>query len=366
VDRLERLKAWMEAEGIDATVVFGPDSVVHLCGYTRYFGGLSALVVGRDGERTLLVAFDEADVARRLADADEVLTYGERGFGMDLDPLASLVPTLAELPVMARARRVGVSSEVAGGDSRLDQAISAETVDAGDILYRLRLVKDEDELRKILRAYELCWIAQKAVGDGAVAGKQEIELFTEAQAAAQVAAGEPIEFLADLLSGPHTADVTGPIHVAGRRTIQQDDPIVADIVIRVGGYSGDSAETFAAGSHPEAEAARTELLAILENARTELVPGATGAEVFAELRRRVESTFPGGELPHHGGHAVGLTSFEDPHIIPSDTRPLEEGMVLAVEPGVYFAGQYGARVENIFVVTPQGGLELREKFEGGR
>ena len=69
---------------------------------------------------------------------------------------------------------------------------------------------------------------------------------------------------------------------------------------------------------------------------------------------------PDGELPHHGGHALGLTSFEDPHLIPSDTMPFEPWMVLAVEPGVYFPGRYGARVENIFVVTPGGGVELRE------
>jgi Xaa-Pro dipeptidase len=68
---------------------------------------------------------------------------------------------------------------------------------------------------------------------------------------------------------------------------------------------------------------------------------------------------PDGDLPHHGGHALGLTSFEDPHLIPSDTMPFEPWMVLAVEPGVYVEGRYGARVENVFVVTPAGGVELR-------
>src|SRR5581483_6255793 len=51
--RLERLGSWMEDEGLDCTVVFGTDNVNHLCGYWRYFGGPSALVVPRDGERRL-------------------------------------------------------------------------------------------------------------------------------------------------------------------------------------------------------------------------------------------------------------------------------------------------------------------------
>ena len=47
--RLERLKAWMDDRGVDSTVVFGTDNVNHLCGYWRYFGGPSALVIERDG-----------------------------------------------------------------------------------------------------------------------------------------------------------------------------------------------------------------------------------------------------------------------------------------------------------------------------
>jgi Xaa-Pro aminopeptidase len=75
---------------------------------------------------------------------------------------------------------------------------------------------------------------------------------------------------------------------------------------------------------------------------------------------RVKAAFPHGELPHHGGHALGLTSFEDPHLIPSDATALESWMVIAVEPGVYVPGRFGARVENVFVVTPDGGVELRD------
>jgi len=89
------------------------------------------------------------------------------------------------------------------------------------------------------------------------------------------------------------------------------------------------------------------------------VPGAAGSSVFEHVHTRVVEAFPGGELPHHAGHGLGLGAFEDPHLIPSDDTPFEPWMVIAVEPGVYFPGRYGARVENVFVVTPGGGIELR-------
>jgi Xaa-Pro aminopeptidase len=358
--RLERLSAWMEDEKLDCTVVFGADNVNHLCGYWRYFGGPSGLVVGRDGERTLVVMLDEARIASELAAADEVIGFGERGFGIELDPVAGLIASVAAVPVVASARRIGVSSELPGADGRLSATVSAEIVGADDILYRLRLIKDEDELEKVLTSYELCWIGHQAIAEAARPGVQEIELFTAAQSAAQIASGGPIEFVCDLLSGPNAAEVCCPIRVAGRRAAEEGDAIVADVVVRSNGYWGDSAETHVAGSNDEVEAVRAELLTILDGTRAELVPGAKGSDLFRDLQQRILSTFPGGEFPHHGGHAIGLTGFEDPHIIPSDMTPLEPWMVLAVEPGVYFPGRYGARVENVFIVTPDGGLELRQ------
>jgi Xaa-Pro aminopeptidase len=357
--RIERLRGWMDDEKLDCTVVFGIDNVNHLCGYWRYFGGPSALVVGRDGERTLAVMLDEAPIAEKLSNADAVLGFGERGFGIDLDPVAGLIEMLAAIPTVARASRIGVASEIPGADARLSAAVPAVVVDAGPALHRIRLVKDWDELEKINAGYQLCWLGQEAVADGAVPGVSEIELFTAAQSTAQIASGGPIEFVCDLLSGPSTADVCCPIHVAGTRMLETGDPVIADIVVRTAGYWGDTAGTYTVGSNGDAEAARSVLLDVLEEARTQLVPGATGAEVFATMHARITAAVPDGDLPHHGGHALGLTSFEDPHLIPSDTMPFEPWMVLAVEPGVYVEGRYGARVENVFVVTPEGGVELR-------
>ena len=362
--RLERLRGWMEDEKIDCTIVFGIDNVNHLCGYWRYFGGPSALVIGRDGERTLVVMLDEAPIAEKLSAADQVLGFGERGFGIDLDPVAGLIEKLAAIPAVTRARRIGVASEIPGSEARLGAAVSSAFADAGPALHRIRLVKDWDELEKINAGYQLCWLGQEAVADRAVPGVSEIELFTAAQSTAQIASGGPIEFVCDLLSGSSTADVCCPIHVAGTRTLEAGDPVIADIVVRTAGYWGDSAGTYTVGNNADAAAARSILLDVLEQARTELVPGATGAEIFANMHARIVAAVPDGELPHHGGHALGLTSFEDPHLIPSDTMPFEPWMVLAVEPGVYVEGRYGARVENVFVVTPAGGVELRAAVAG--
>ena len=359
--RLERLRSWMEEERLDAVAVFGADHVTHLSGYARYYGGPSGLVIGRDGERTVVVMRDEVKVAERLSEADSVLGYGVRGFGVVLNPLPLLADVVASVPAVSAAARLGLADGLGGIGSLLERRVSAEPVPADGAMYRLRLYKDEDELARILHSYSLCWLGQEAVSRAAQSGRaKEIELFTAALAAAQTSHGEPVEFLCDLLSGPLTAEVCCPIHIASPRVAGPGEPVIADVVVRANGYWGDTAETHVVGSNADVSAGRAILLDILAQAGAELRPGATGAEVFRAMERRILGAFPGGEFPHHGGHALGLTSFEDPHVIPSDETPLEAGMVIAVEPGVYFAGRWGARVENVFVVTADGGVELRE------
>jgi Xaa-Pro aminopeptidase len=358
--RLERLRSWMAEEAVDVCVVAGGQHVTHFCGYDRYYGGASALVIDAEGRRTLAVAFDEVPAARAHSQAEEVVPYGDHGFGIVLDPLPGLTERLAGLGSLRRARRIGIVDALGGIAERLAGSCDAGFVDAGPAVARIRLVRDEDELIKALHSYELSWIAQAAVAEAVQPGVTEIELLTAATSAAQLAHRGPITVLADLPSGVSTALVGSPVHVPGERRVEQSDPVVADFVIGADGYWGDTAETHVVGENAEVAAARTALLEILRACGAELRPGVTGAEVFASMHERVLARFPEGELPHHAGHGVSLTGFEDPHMIPSDHMPLENWMLISLEPGIYFPGRWGSRVENSFVVTPGGGVELRD------
>jgi len=358
--RIERLRALIEEERLDAFVAAGAEPVNHLCGYWRYFGSPPAFTVGRDGRRTLVVQLDEAEEARSTADADEVATYGAHGFGLVPDQLPLVADAVATH--VRAAGRVGVAAAGAF-HGLLETRLSGALVDVGPALRTIRLVKDRDELERIHAAYELAWVAQHAARDALRPGVSEIELFTAAQGAAQLAAAEPISFVGDLLSGVRAAEVCAPIRVAGPRRVEEGEVVIADLVAGRRGYWGDTAETLVAGANDEVDSVRRELHAIRERAARILVPGATGAQVFETMRGEIESAFAGGEFPHHGGHGVGLTSFEDPHVIPGDETPLEQGMVIALEPGVYFAGRFGARVERLYVVAAGGGVELRVAVE---
>ncbi len=173
--RLDRVRDWIAANGLDALVVTGTDLVTWVTGYARYYGGPAAVVIGPDGERTLVVAPRRGAVAEQLSDADRVVGYGERGFGLELNPIPLLAAAVHQVGAVAHARRLGVAGDHAAGVARRP---TATVVAADDALHSMSLVKDADELARIFHAYELCWLAHAEVADGTRAGASEIEMLS--------------------------------------------------------------------------------------------------------------------------------------------------------------------------------------------
>jgi Xaa-Pro aminopeptidase len=99
---------------------------------------------------------------------------------------------------------------------------------------------------------------------------------------------------------------------------------------------------------------RAHLEATLDEMAAAARPGVAARDIFALARDAVAERLPGGTLPHHGGHGLGVEVGERPQILPDDTIPLEDGMVIALEPAAYFAGRFGVRVEDTYVVAHDG------------
>ena len=357
--RLERVTAWLAASKLDALVVTGPALVNWLTGYSRYYGGPSAAVITPAGERTLVVVRDETGPAEQLSGADHVIGYSERGFGLELGLVRLLVDEVLRVSAVSSATRIGLAGDFSA-DLAAGPDAGADWVRADAELHLMSLVKDADEIERIFHAYELCWLAHAALAEGAAAGASEIEMMSAAQAAAQVGHGSPVEFGADVLAGANTAEVCAPVVIAGRTRPGPGQPVIADISVGADGYWADTCRTYLNGTNAEIEEARGQLVPILAAAAAELRTGNTGAAVFGGMRERIAATWPDGEFPHNGGHGVGLTVFDDPHVIPSGSQAVDSWMVMALEPGVYLPGRFGVRRENLFLVTPDGAIELAE------
>jgi len=354
--RHERLRTGLRERGCDVAVLIGPSFTAHLLGYQRLWSGPVALVAGADGGLTAVVPRYEVEPATRLMEVDDIRPYGAPGFGLDPHLIDDLARVVGEL---VSGRRVALASDLPGPAAAVTARVTGEVEDLSGLMAEIRLLKDEDEIRRLARAYELSLAAEAAVGRGAVPGISEIELYSAAQAAAQIEAGSAIEFGADLQFGRRTAQVCCPVVTPGRHRAEDGDVVVADISVRHGGYWGDTARTFVVGDNPEAREVMASIREVLDRSAELLKPGTRASEVFDFVAAEIARRHPEGEFPHHAGHGVGITGYEAPHLVPGDETVLAEGMVFSVEPGVYFEGRFGVRRENTYAVTADGGIDLR-------
>ncbi|MGH3659328.1 MAG: M24 family metallopeptidase, partial [Micromonosporaceae bacterium] len=93
-------------------------------------------------------------------------------------------------------------------------------------------------------------------------------------------------------------------------------------------------------------------------------PGARAHDIDAAAREMITAAGFGNEFIHRTGHGIGLDVHEEPYIMAGNDLVLEPGMAFSVEPGIYHAGRWGARIEDIVVVTDDGVESLNQRPHG--
>lgn len=295
--------------------------------------GPLALLSRTDGV-VVIASEDEAPAVRELG--IEVVSYP----GFSLGPLNALAEARRALERAVAGRRV--ATELGALPAGL--AIRLSYVDASAEIEAAKAIKDPDELEAIRAAIAVCDLGQKAARELAAPGMTELELWGAIRSRIESFVGRRLPVLADLLSGPRTAEIGGP---PTERALKFREPILFDLVPRVGCYWGDSCSTFVLGE-PDSTLTRlhTRAMSVLEQAVKAVRPGAPAASLDAHARQALS-------YPHHTGHGLGTSYHERPRIVPGSDETLAPGMVIALEPGVY-EGENGVRVEAVVVVTDEG------------
>ncbi|QDX39593.1 Xaa-Pro peptidase family protein [Salarchaeum sp. JOR-1] len=226
---------------------------------------------------------------------------------------------------------------------------------ATDVLSALRVRKDDAERDAIRRASEAADAAMRdvrALGADAV-GSTETDLARYVADRLEHHGGTGTSFETIVASGPNAAL---PHHQHGEREIRPGEPVVFDFGTRVDRYPSDQTRTVVfEGEPPEAYIDAHEAVADAQQAAVDAVePGVSCEAVDAAAREVVADAGFGEEFVHRTGHGVGLDVHEEPYIVGGNERELREGMVFSVEPGVYRAGEWGVRIEDLVAVTADG------------
>jgi Xaa-Pro aminopeptidase len=374
--KLERVRALMEEEGLDALVVRAPDNVLYL---SNFWGmkGYEAVVFPREGEPTLVCLEASAEDAARTAWTEDVRYL--RGYADD-DPRPPLARTIERAAEAARDHGT-VGLELSLGTQASDRmvgepttfthdwfhAFGTDVADATPLLARARALKTEQELERMRLANEIAAAAMEQTRQQLRPGRKESQAaalwegFVHGEGTGWKGRVELALGFSLVWSGLGIKTFTA----TGDLPIQEDEPTLFEIWVCADGYWCDHTKNLCPGELRDDYAVlERQLLAVHERALEHCRPGASLAELDRLIRDGIaEAGYPG-QPSHPIAHGVGARAHEPPYAHQAGTGTIEEGMVLAIEPGIYWEGGGGLRVEDNFLVTADG-VEKLSSFPDG-
>lgn len=222
---------------------------------------------------------------------------------------------------------------------------------AGPVTGVLRQQKSPSEVDLMRRAALAADAAVLAAVKACRPGVTEMEVADAAAHEFRRQGAEEVSFTI-VASGPNGAF---PHHHTSSRVIEDGDSVVIDIGAIFDGYSSDVTRTIFVGKPAqEWQDVYSVVLEANRNAEAAVRPGVKAREVDMAARSTIERAGYGRYFVHRTGHGIGLNVHEPPWITSESDTVLAKGMAFSVEPGIYLAGRFGIRIEDIVVVTDDG------------
>ncbi len=365
--KLDRVRRLMADEDLEALVVRAPDNVLYL---TNFWGmkGFDAAAFPRDGDPVLVTIEASAQDAAETAWTNDVRLVA--GY----DPTDARPPVARTLEAVREAAKdyARVGLELSLGTQASDRMVGEPTTytrgwfdafpnaaDATALLTRARAIKTEQEVERMRLANEIAAAAMEHVAGELRPGMKESEAaalwegYVHGEGTGWKDRVELALGFSLVWSGPGIRTFTA----TGHRPVQEREPTLFEIWVCADGYWCDHTKNVCPGKlEPRYDELLDALLEVYGKALDHCRPGASLAELDVLIRDGIADAGYPGQPTHPVAHGVGARAHEPPYAHQAGGGTIEEGMVLAIEPGAYWEGGGGLRVEDNFLVT-QGGVE---------
>lgn len=353
-DRLLAAQRSAAAAGLDALLITPGGDLRYLAGYDAVaLERLTCLVLPATGDPILIVPRLERPAAEVAPGVRSGMTIADYPDGS------------SPYPLVARALRGAATGALGISNTAWAQHVVALRDElpgwrqelAGETLSAMRIRKEPGEIAALRRAAEAIDAVHADMARWLRPGRTEADVAADIASAMRRTGHSTVEFTI-VASGPNSAS---PHHGTSNRIVERGDVVVVDIGGKMpDGYCSDCTRTYVVGGRPDARFMDAyELLRAGQAAAVNAVrPGVTAEAVDATVRRLLDEGGYGKYFLHRTGHGIGLDVHEDPYIVAGNRVTLEPGMAFSVEPGVYLAGSYGARIEDIVICTASGVCRL--------
>ena len=349
--RLTHLAQELQASSLDAIALNPGPSLVYLTGLHFHLMERPVVVIFT-ADRPPVVILPELEMLKVTGLPYEVKTfpYGENPSEWSLifrKAIQSLGLDGKHIGVEPRAMRLMEFYHIKSG------APGADFPDASDVVSKLRVAKDAEEVAAMRKAVRVAQSALESTLPLIKIGMNEKELAAELTIQLLRNGSQPeMPFSPIVSAGPNSAN---PHASPSDRSLQPGDLLVVDWGAVVDGYISDLTRTFAVGE-VDAEYRKIHIIVQEANAagRAAAKPGAPCANVDIASRTVIEKAGYGQYFTHRTGHGIGMEGHEDPYMRGDNIQLLEPGMAFTVEPGIYLPDRNGVRIEDNVVITEDG------------
>ena len=339
-ERQAALRAALVAQGLDGVLLQHLPNIRYLTGFT----GSAALLLVRTDSATLISDF------RYAVQAEQEVGSAAR---VEIDSV-SVWDRLKKILSDVAVETLGYESHVATvRDLERLAGVRSRLVPTGDLVERLRAAKSPEEVAAIRSAARLADDALGECLDGIKVGQTEYEVAAILEAALRRRGSEWHPFPTIVASGPRSAL---PHARTSERVLANGDWLLLDFGARVDGYCADLTRTFVVGTAPDGRQQATYQIvrAAQERAVGQLRSGIPGRQGDALARDLIAERGFGDAFGHSLGHGLGLEVHEAPRLSALAEESLPDAAVVTVEPGIYFPGWGGVRLEEDVLLHPDG------------
>lgn len=344
--RREKLRRLMHANALDAMLVTLDANRFYLSGFElqdhQVNESSGCLLVMRDGKDWLCTDARYRDAALRLWDPERVLIYG------------SDVPR--EIHTLVREKVHGVTGiEESAMNVRFHRAFAENLTlrGADGLVEELRMIKEPEEISRMEKAAALNhklmeWLPGTFAEDCA-----EEDIAWAVERFFRENGAESLAFPCITAVGANSAL---PHAVPGKTRIRENTCVLVDVGCRVDNYCSDQTRTFWVGDKPTDAfmEALSRTRTAQEKAIAAIRPGIAASAVYAVARDYFADHGVAEYFTHGLGHGIGLQTHEGPSLNPRNAAVLRPGMVITVEPGLYYPQWGGVRWEYMVLVTEDG------------
>ncbi|MET3697278.1 Xaa-Pro aminopeptidase [Bacillus oleivorans] len=349
----EALQAWMNESNVDVSIATSKYNVFYLSGYySEPHERLLAYVSFKNQQPILLCPAMEVHDAKNAAPHAEVIGYLDTDDSMEL--LSNEIKKRSsQFAVVALEKE---HLHVLRFESLLKAFPETKWVSLEDKLQMLRMVKDEEEIKKIQKACELADFAVEVGVKTLREGITEMEVIAEIEYEVKKKGVREMSFSTMVLAGPNAASPHG---TPGAAKVKKGDLVLFDLGVIFEGYCSDITRTVAFGDISEEQA---KIYETVKNAEMKAIEacriGKTCADIDNIARNYIKDAGYSAYFPHRLGHGLGLSVHEFPSLTGHNQVPLEKGMCFTIEPGIYVPNVAGVRIEDDIVVTANEPLVL--------